>query len=147
MKVCCKMISTSRGNGVRTHSRGSCGRRIDRFPIRRPLPQPPHTVGVEDLLVGDQGQIGRDRLRDQKAVERVAMWAGQAARPLGAPRVQRQVVEAVGLDRADEVGGNSRLEWQLAQPVLGGDLEDRHGAHEHGRVVGVDGLSRDPGQA
>ena len=44
--------------------------------IRQALPEPPHAIGVERTLVRDQGQVARNRLGDQQAVERVAERAG-----------------------------------------------------------------------
>src|SRR5688572_30705525 len=104
----------------------TCGRppaRTVGAAILIPLPKPPDPVRVESRLVGDQREVGGDRLGDEETVERVAVRTRETAGAQGAGQVERQDLEALVAQVAVEAAEQGLGGGQLAQPVLGRELE------------------------
>ena len=102
--------------------------------------------GALDLRVGlmcgvrvDDRQLLLERLRDEKAVERVAVAERERGDTGGVPEVDGQRLEAVGRDLLGKKPLQRGLDAQAAQADLDRDLPGRGDAHEALVAPGADG--------
>ena len=100
-----------------------------------PLPNATDLVLIEDPFVAHDGKIAALRLRDQHAVEGIAMSAGKQTRSLAVFNGDGEFVKAELPDADGKVFSHLSRLGKFADPAFGGYFPGRGGADEH---VGVD---------
>jgi len=108
-----------------------------------PLPDRVDTQGLNVWIEGNHRDILKPRLRRQKAIERVAVFAGQQSGVAGVPRGYGEGDEALSFDDLVKAYGKDGYFLPFADPVLIRDFECRNGAYQYG-VAGIGYCGRGP---
>src|SRR6185312_3912728 len=97
-------------------------------------PQSPGAVSVECPFVRDENKFLDHRLRNQHAVERIAVRSRQRSGLLGMSKRDRQRGKALIDDASSNIDGDGGRSRKLSQAILGRDLPGGRRANKY--VVG-----------
>jgi hypothetical protein len=93
-------------------------------------PKTAHTIGVKHALIGNENEILDQRLRDQHAVERIAVRTRQRACGLPMSDRNRETHKPLAFHCLGNVVDDGARAGELAQAMFGRDFPGRGGAEE-----------------